>query len=229
MRLSPRLKTISKFVEKDTIVADIGTDHGYIPVYLIEKGIAKEVIASDVNKAPLESAKGYIIKKGLENKIETRLGNGLKVLKPREVDTVIIAGMGGILISEILSESSLIVKDIKNFILQPMVASEQLRRYLYNNNFKIIDEKLSKEDNRYYEIIKVQLGKDNIEDPIFLEIGKKLLENKDPLLDSFLAKKLKKIRTILKNIEENGNINRNDKYNKLKIKYNKIKRMKESI
>ncbi|MTI66014.1 MAG: SAM-dependent methyltransferase [Firmicutes bacterium] len=229
MRLSPRLKTISKFVEKDTLVADIGTDHGYIPVYLIEKGIAKEVIASDVNKAPLESAKGYILKKGLENKIETRLGNGLKVLKPREVDTVIIAGMGGILISEILSESSMIVKDIKNFILQPMVASEQLRRYLYNNNFKIIDEKLAKEDNRYYEIIKVQLGKDNIEDPIFLEIGKKLLENKDPLLDSFLAKKLKKIRKILKNIEENGNVFRNDKYNKLKIKYNKIKRMKESI
>jgi len=221
MKLTPRLLEIAKMVDKDSIVADIGTDHGYVPVYLIENKISKKVIACDINKAPLQSAIDYINNKKLQNKIDTRLGNGLSPLNKGEVNTVIIAGMGGILIQNILEENKDIAREIDRFILQPMVASIELRKYLYNNNYKIIDEKLAREDNRYYEIIVAEKGQEKITDEIYYEIGKKLIENKDPLLKPFLEKKINKNKIILKNIEKNSS-KENLKYNQIKNRLSKL-------
>lgn len=204
MNLSPRLQVIADYVPKDSIVADIGTDHGYIPVYLISKKISDRVIATDINLGPLKNAMHYIEKKGYsKEKIETRLGNGLSCLRPHEVDTVIIAGMGGLLIAEILESSKNIAKTISKFILQPMVASEELRRYLYNNDFKIIDEKLAKEGNKIYEIILAEYGKDEITDEIYFDIGRKLIENKDKHLKDFLETKIRKTERILDSLTNN--------------------------
>jgi len=222
MKLSPRLQSIADFVPKGSVVADIGTDHGYIPVYLVEKDISSKIIASDINKGPLINAKTFIDKKGFSSKIETRLGSGLQVLKPREVDTVIVAGMGGLLITEILEDSSNLTQDIHSFILQPMVASEDLRRYLIANNYKIIAEKLAKEGDKYYEIIYAGRGQESVENDIYYEVGKKLFENKDELLGEFLQFKIGKIEKILKSIEEKGSDNTEDKYKNLTIKYNQL-------
>lgn len=222
MKLTPRLQTIANYVQKNSIVADIGTDHGYIPVYLITNGICDKVIAADINQGPLNSAKNYIQKKGLTDKIDIRLGDGLKVLKPNEVNTAIIAGMGGLLINNILKESSNIAKTIDSFILQPMIAVEDLRRFLINNHFKIMDETLAKEGNKIYEIMYVEHGEGYVENDIYYEVGKKLIENKDPLLEEFLNKKLTKIEKIIKSLEKSQATEGRKKCQLLKDKHCKI-------
>src|SRR5699024_2997163 len=130
MRLSNRLKTIGKLVPQNSIVADIGTDHGYIPAYLIKNKISKKVIGTDISKESLDKIIQYVKNLNYENYIDSRLGNGLEVIKPYEVDTVIIAGMGGVLISDILDKDKEVTDSISNFILQPMIGAEELRKYL---------------------------------------------------------------------------------------------------
>ncbi|WP_406242265.1 tRNA (adenine(22)-N(1))-methyltransferase [Tissierella carlieri] len=153
MKLSERLLTLANLVPKNSIVADIGTDHGYIPAYLIENKISKKVIGTDISKGSLDKIIEYVKELGFEDKIDSRLGDGLEVIKPYEVDTVIIAGMGGLLIRDILEKHKEISNSIIDFILQPMVAAKELRQYLIENNFEIIKEELVKEENKYYEII----------------------------------------------------------------------------
>ena len=148
MKLTNRLRAIASKVKTQSIVADIGTDHAYIPVFLVAHSISNKVIACDINEGPLQRANNHIIQNNLQYKIETRLGSGLKVIKPNEVDTVIIAGMGGVLITEILQESVDIIKTVKRLILQPMVGQEVVRAWLNKNGYIIIDEELSKEDRK---------------------------------------------------------------------------------
>jgi tRNA (adenine22-N1)-methyltransferase len=225
MNLTPRLETIANLVKKGSIIADIGTDHGYIPVFLIENGICEKGIAADVNRGPLNNAKNFIKERGLQDKIETRLGDGLKVLKPNEVDTVIIAGMGGLLINKILMESKEIANTVKRFILQPMTASDEVRRFLYNNNYKIVEEKLAKEGDKIYEIICAEHGKDTVEDEIFFEVGKKLFENKDILLGEFLLKKINKLEEITNNLKNTSSEEGKKKYEEVNKKYRRFKEL----
>lgn len=229
MRLTPRLQVIADYVKKNSIVADIGTDHGYIPVYLIEADICDRVIATDINKGPLENAESYIKKKGFDNNIDTRLGDGLCSIKPNEVDTLIIAGMGGLLMIEILEKSKDVAKSTHNFILQPMVASDELRRYLCNNGYRIVDEKLAKESDKIYEIIYAKHGKENIEKDIYFEIGKKLIENKDQYLSEFIRRKIDKLEKILSNLEDKDSANGKERYEDIKIKYNDLQEVYNSI
>lgn len=201
MKISNRLLTIIDFVPKNSIVVDIGTDHGYIPVYLIKNNISKKVIATDISEESLIKGKEYIEEQSLEDDIDTRVGDGFQVLKPFEADTAIIAGMGGLLIADIIDNRKDISRTITNFILQPMVASNKLRKYLYNNSYEIINEKLVKEGENFYEIIYAKKGKEFIEKDIFFEIGKKLIENRDPLLEEFINYKIKLNTDILNKID----------------------------
>lgn len=203
MKLSDRLMAIANFVPRNSIVADIGTDHGYIPVFLIENHISKKVIASDISKGSLDKIIEFVKTLRLEDKIDTRLGDGLEVIKPFEVDTVIVAGMGGLLIRDILDKNKEVTDSIVNFILQPMVAAKELREYLIDNNFEIIDEDLVKEDSKYYEIIYAKKGKSYVEKEIYYEISPKLIKKKHPLLKEliqFRLKELEKIEEDIKNI-----------------------------
>ena len=229
MRLTPRLQVIADYVKKNSVVADIGTDHGYIPVYLIKNSICDKVIATDINKGPLENAKSYIKKHGLDDSIDTRLGDGLRPVEPNEADTLIIAGMGGLLIMEILEESKNVTESIQNFILQPMVASDELRRYLYNNGYRIVDEKLAKESDKLYEIIYAKHGKENFEKEIYFEIGKRLIENKDKNLPEFIRRKIEKLEKILNNLEDKDSTKGKRRYEELKNKYDDLKEVYNSI
>lgn len=223
MNLSERLLGIISFVKSDSIVLDIGTDHGYIPVYLTENGISKKVIASDISSGSLKKAKQYAKLRGLEHKIDIRLGNGLEVLKPYEVDTVIIAGMGGFLIKEILENNYKKAETINNFILQPMVASKELRMYLYNNNFTIIDEMIVIEEDKYYEIISAKWGKDFIEDDIFYEFSKPLLKRRDPLLKDYIQNKIVKLNEIITSLDIEKSEKAQMRKEELSIEINKYK------
>ncbi|MBU5313583.1 class I SAM-dependent methyltransferase [Tissierella carlieri] len=201
MKLSERLLTLANLVPKNSIVADIGTDHGYIPAYLIENKISKKVIGTDISKGSLDKIIEYVKELGFEDKIDSRLGDGLEVIKPYEVDTVIIAGMGGLLIRDILEKHKEISNSIIDFILQPMVAAKELRQYLIENNFEIIKEELVKEENKYYEIIHAKKGKTFIEKEIYYEISPILIQNKHPLLKEYIEVKMIAAKKILKEIE----------------------------
>ncbi|WP_202711122.1 tRNA (adenine(22)-N(1))-methyltransferase [Sporosalibacterium faouarense] len=222
MKLTPRLQAIADFIEKGSKIADIGTDHGYIPVYLVKNRICPMAIAADINEGPLNNAVDYIDKNNLSDKIEARLGSGLEILKEAEVDTAIIAGMGGLLIRDILEEDIKITRSIDRFILQPMVASDELRRYLYNNGYRITDEKLAREKDRFYEIMVVEHGEETIDREIYYEVGKKLVEKKDKLLKEFIDKKLYTTEKILKSLENRESIESNEKYEELKKRHNDL-------
>lgn len=204
MKLTNRLLKIASLVTPNKRLADIGTDHGYIPVYLLNKKIINFAILADINRGPLENARKEVNKNKLEDKVDLRLGSGIEVLKKGEVDEIIIAGMGGILIGELLEANKEVAHEAEKLILQPMQAQEELRKYLLNNGYEILDECLEKEDFRLYEIIVTKYtGKNTkVEDDIYYEVGKKLLENKDELLNEFIDNKIKKYNNI---VEKLGN------------------------
>ena len=139
--ITPRLKCIIDHT-KGNRIADIGTDHAYIPIYLVKNDLAEYVIAGDVRQGPVDIAKANVEKHKLSDKIEVRLGSGLSVIEKGEVDTVIIAGMGGQLISEILSADTEKAREC-NLVLQPMNAQYELRKYLISNGFSITDEDIA--------------------------------------------------------------------------------------
>ena len=203
MKLTDRLLKIASLVTEGKKVADIGTDHGYIPVYLLNQCKVPYAILADVNKGPLENARGEVRHNKLLDKVDLRLGSGIEVLEKGEVDEVIIAGMGGILISELLEAKLEVAHSVDKLILQPMQAQNELRKYLLNNGFEILDEVLVKEDFRIYEIIIAKYtGKNTVvSDEIYYEVGTKLIENKDPLLNEFIDKKIYMYNSIIKKIE----------------------------
>lgn len=203
MKLTDRLLKIASLVGENKKIADIGTDHGYIPVYLLNNNKIDYAILADVNKGPLENARKEVKHNKLENKVDLRLGSGLEVLKINEVDEIIIAGMGGILISELLNVKKDVSQSVEKLILQPMQAQSELRKYLYNNGYEIINEVLVKEDFRIYEIIETRYtGKDTVvTDDIYYEVGKKLIENKDDLLEEFLSKKINAYKGLLDKLD----------------------------
>ena len=147
IKLSQRLQAIANFVPKGAKVADIGTDHGFLPCYLAQSGQAEQVIACDVNAQPLSLAQKNITDYNVADKVSTRLGNGLAVLKPGEVDTVTIAGMGGALMIDILDASPNVVDRLKRIILQPNVGAEAVRVWAEKNRWQIVAEDLVKEND----------------------------------------------------------------------------------
>lgn len=135
-----RLLMIANMVPDCDCVADIGTDHALLPIYLVLNNKCKKVIASDVRKGPLKSAMRNIKKYGLEDKIETRMGSGLQTINQMECQVAVLAGMGGYLITELLKESMDVVQGIPNLIIQPNTEEDTVRKFLYDNSFEILKE-----------------------------------------------------------------------------------------
>ncbi len=215
MKLSDRLQAIASFVPENTIVGDVGTDHGYIPVYLVENKISKKVIAADISNNSLNKIKQYVRSVNCEEDIDIRLGDGLDIIKPFEIDTVVIAGMGGLLIKSILDKDKEKRDSITHFILQPNIASDELRKYLFENNFEIIDERLVKEDNKFYEIIYAKKGKAYVSKEIYYEIGEKLILNKDPLVNEFINNKININEKIVEELKDKNTEKSKERYEEL--------------
>lgn len=177
------------FVPAGSRVADIGADHGYLSIELIKSCRADFVIATDKNPNPLDAAKKNISAAGLDNFIETRLGDGLQVLNVGEVDTICVGGMGGALICKILDDSPQILNDVENLILQPMNAVDKLKNYLTDKNFYIADIDLAEAGGIIYEIIFASRSADKI------SARKKF--DASPLREKYLALKVEKLQRIL--------------------------------
>lgn len=155
IRLDSRLSLCAEYVRSGAKVADIGTDHAYLPVYLVKSGIAKSAIAADINPGPLKSGTDTINRFGLSDKIQTRLSNGLEKIFPSECDDIVIAGMGGELICSIINKAAWLKCNAKRLILQPMTRPEILRSFLYTNGFEILAERAVACDRRLYTVMSV--------------------------------------------------------------------------
>ncbi|MCA0986071.1 tRNA (adenine(22)-N(1))-methyltransferase [Guptibacillus algicola] len=156
--LSDRLKMVASFVPANSSVADIGSDHAYLPCYLMNKQRISYAIAGEVNEGPFQSAINQVNRSGFSDKISVRKGNGLQVIKPGEVDVITIAGMGGQLIRNILLEGIDKLDGVSRLILQPNVAAHLLRQSLSELNWELVDERILEEDKKIYEVLVFDVG-----------------------------------------------------------------------
>ena len=186
IQISRRLQSVAAFVQEGKRLADVGCDHGYIPIYLLQKKKIEKAIAMDINQGPLMRAKEHIQEWGLENYIDTRLSDGVKALKPNEVQSVVIAGMGGPLMEKILTEGNEVLQTVTELVLQPQSEIGHFRRFLIENGYEITHEEMILEDGKYYPIMRAVHGKAKEQTEAEYLYGKKLLQNRNPVLKEFL-------------------------------------------
>ncbi len=227
MELTLRLEKIASYVDKNMAVADIGTDHGYIPIHLIISKISTRVIAADINKDPLNKAKANGKAYHVDEFIEYRLSNGLEKINANEVDCIIIAGMGGKLIEKLLIKDKSKLKTFKKIILSPHRDIESVRELLRKYKMMITNESMIYEDGHYYNIIVVnpQLKftenhskflqiTDNSKKliKIYNKYGKILIEDKNLILKEYIIKDVAKNELLLDKLTDK----------KLVLRYNEI-------
>lgn len=188
IKLSNRLQAVAGQIPAGLRVADIGTDHGYLPVYLVVNDIAPRVIATDRGKRPLDSAVQLVGLLSLDSQIELRLGDGLKVLTPGEAEVICIAGMGGVAIKEIIRESMEVAKAARRLVLQPQRNVPAVRRFLAESGFRIVAEDLAEDDGFYYEVMAVEPGEMRLS-ALEEDFGPLLLQQGHPLFKDFLSLK----------------------------------------
>lgn len=215
MELKGRLRLIAEKVPVCETICDIGTDHGYLPINLILKKVCKKAIAADIKPGPLKAAQYNIENYKMTELIETRLGDGLEPIIAGEADVIIIAGMGGILIKDIIKREIEKAKVSRALILQPMNALEILREWLYENGFEILDEKMINEGEKIYDVLSVKWSGENKEyDKFYNYIGLKLIENKDPLLSKYIEKWSRQLKKAIIEMEESD-----EKVSEIRKKY----------
>lgn len=202
IKLSNRLKKIAELVDFGATVIDVGTDHGYVPNFLCEKKISRDIIATDISKNSLEKSIELTRERDNEKYIRNILANG--IVKENR-DNIIIAGLGGIQIAEIILNSIEIARSAKKLILQPMQKTNILRRELNNMGFEIIDEEIIFEDDRYFEIILARYFGEikNLEEVDFY-FSKSLMEKKDKVYLDFLRERQRELEKILSNINNDS-------------------------
>ena len=191
--LTPRLNLIFEHVSAST-VADVGTDHAYIPIELMKKGKCLKIIASDISKGPAKIAEEHIKNNGLD--IEVRVGSGITVLEDGEVEQIVIAGMGGDSIVSILDEAPFVRDRRLRLVLQPMTRSDVLRRYLTENFYEITDEKNVRDGGKIYEVLAAEYRGNGYFIPKYSEaeliVGRRDVNEFDSLFLEFVSLKLKK-------------------------------------
>lgn len=202
MKLSTRLQHVANTITPGFRVADIGTDHGYVPIYLMENHLAVHVIAMDINLGPLTRAEAHIKESHLEDQIETRLSDGFSALRENEADIAVIAGMGGELMKSILENGRHVTGSLKELVLSPHSEIDIVRKFLHTIGFKIIKEEMLIDEGKFYTIIKAVKGNDRPYSDTEYRYGALLIENKDEVLWDFLNRQKMKIMDILVRLGE---------------------------
>ncbi len=213
MQLSDRLKLVISFVGPCRTAADIGTDHAYVPIELVKTKRVKHAFALDINKGPLERAKKHIQAENLSEWIETRQSDGLEALCENEADSIIIAGMGGELIVNILKKGERVIKTARELVLSPHSEIFLVRKYLIKNGYDIIREQMIFDTGKYYTVLKAVQNNckmcnktkdcaDDYSETDYL-YGKRLIQQKDFVLKEYLEWKKRQQLQILEQLEGN--------------------------
>ena len=233
MELSKRLNAVVAMVTPGSIVCDVGCDHGYVSIYLVETEKSPKVFACDVNKGPLERAKEHVREAGLQDYIELILSDGLIHMPEGKADTLICAGMGGKLVIKILSESIEKVKKLKELVLQPQSEIWLVREFLRGQGFIIDREDMVMEDGKYYPILHVCVAKkatvdierneNSKEQAVFDKYGEKLLKQKHPVLKEYLLWEKGLLQQIEAELEKSGGESEKTKERLRSLKYDKEK------
>ena len=195
MKISSRLKAISEFINSDDKVIDIGCDHALLDIYLCEEHEKLNIIASDIHEGALKNAINNVEKHNLNERISLRLGDGLSIVNANEINTILISGMGFYTIKDILSNEEKMI-NVKKIVIQSNTDVVKLRKFVIKLGFKIVKEKLVKDNDIIYTIIEFGLGKEKYNyDEIYF--GPKILENKDDLFYEYYSKKFLKYENLL--------------------------------
>ncbi len=199
--LSNRLLTVAGLVTPGSRIADVGTDHAFVPIYLVEQGIVPGALAMDIGKGPLLAAEEHIKESGLEKYIKIRQSDGVQALQSGEADSVIIAGMGGALVIKILSEGKKTLQGVAELILQPQSEVEKVRHFLYESGYHITEEAMVLEDGKYYPMMHVVHGRDETAYPeYYFRYGGYLIREKNEVLAGYLDKEEREVREIQKKL-----------------------------
>lgn len=219
MKLSNRLKRLVDLIEKykkGDVLADIGTDHAYLPCYLVENKIISKAYACDVSQGPYESSLSTISKHHLIDQVEALLGDGLDPILDKKVDMITIAGMGSYLIGDILEKNRQYIKDDHLLFLQPNANTDHLRQYLFSHDFMIVDELLIKEGHHIYDMMVVKKSH-YIADEYDIEFGPILKNKKTELFIEKWKKQYVVYQNIMKGLSPN-----HPRYEELKHKIEMI-------
>ena len=222
IQLSKRLQYVADFITPGLVLADIGTDHGFIPIYMVLADKTPKAFAMDINEGPLERAIEHIEEKGLGDKIETRLSDGLQKLNGNEAEAVLIAGMGGSLVIKILEEGKHALEGVKELVLSPHTEADLVREYLKTTDFVIEKEGMVIDAGKYYVVIKARRREENeqgllyineneapegVEEELYKTLctkyGRLLLEEKNPILKELLTKELGTYNSIYEGLKNN--------------------------
>lgn len=199
--MNARLSLIASLIPQGIGFADVGTDHGYLPAYMAQNGYSGRIIASDIKSAPLSTAVATAREAGVEDKISFRLCDGLDAIEPNEVDTLVIAGMGGDTISGILDNAEWCMDSRFTLLLQPMTKSEILRYWLVNNGFEITGEYLLRDGRELYQLISAHFGGETRLDDAELFAGSFALLRADPLFPEQLTRLIYRFERAIDGLE----------------------------
>lgn len=193
---------VAEFVEENAVLADIGSDHAYLPTYLVKKGVVNKAIAGEVVQGPYDSAVKNVRREQVADKITVRLANGLHAIEKEDgVDTVTIAGMGGPLIAKILDEGKELLTSVKRLVTQPNIHAQAIREWAIANDWQIVDEKILKEDHKIYEIVVLEKGAAKYEE-LELLLGPVLMKEKNLVFHEKWQREINQWKHILKSLEE---------------------------
>lgn len=230
MQLSQRLSSVASMVTAGNCLADVGTDHGYVPIYLYERNVIPHAIAMDVNIGPLERATLHIAESGMKEAIETRLSDGLAALKPGEADSVVIAGMGGPLIIRILSAYPEVTDSLKELILQPQSEIPEVRRWLYEQGYEIMEEHMVFEDGKYYPMFKA-VKNPQAEKLTDLEYkyGKLSVLKEHSVLKAYLVREIANKQAILNKLNEEATEKSRNRAEEIKTILAELEEMRNEV
>ncbi|MCM3111397.1 tRNA (adenine(22)-N(1))-methyltransferase [Lederbergia lenta] len=226
-KLSKRLDRVVSYVIPGSKIADIGSDHAYLPCYAIKHGVASRAVAGEVVEGPYQAAIQQVNSSGLKDLIDVRKGNGLAVIEAGEVDCIVIAGMGGALITEILETGKEKLEGVKRLILQPNLAANNIRRWMLENEWQLIHENILCEDNKSYEVLVAEKGNPYLpytDEKKEILLGPYLLQEKNEIFQHKWLQEIQQWEKILQHLKssEENEANRR-KQNELLEKINMVK------
>ena len=215
MHIDRRLETIANLVPQGCVLADIGTDHAYLPVWLLDKQRIARAIAGDIAAGPCQAARTTVAQFGQHEHVEVRQGSGLKVLSPGEADCIAIAGMGASTIISILEDDTEVAQSAELLVLQPMAGAASLRAWLCSHGWQLAAEELVDDAPHFYEIIAAKRGLAPVYSAAECAVGPLLLAQKHPLLGKQLERQLATCRQLLENMGRSERARASEKYKEI--------------